>query len=165
MIWKLIISGLFALLMSSSAFAQQTVFLVRHAERADTTAGTPPSMAADPNLSEAGRQRAESLATVLKDAGIGAIFVTEYRRTQETAAPLAKALGLAPIVITSKDTAALIERVRQSKRNALVVGHSNSVPNVIKGLGVTTPISIADTEFDQLFVVTTHSELIQLRYR
>ena len=56
-------------------------------------------MAADPDLSEAGRARAASLATALKDAGIVAIFTTEFKRTQQTAEPLAKALGLTVKVV------------------------------------------------------------------
>ena len=44
----------------------------------------------DPDLSDAGRARAESLANVLKDAGITAIYATELKRTQQTAAPLAR---------------------------------------------------------------------------
>jgi len=55
-------------LLVSTAAAQSTIFIVRHAEK---TGGD------DPELSEAGRARAESLATVLKDAGITAIYNSE----------------------------------------------------------------------------------------
>ena len=75
------------------AAAQHTVFLVRHAERADTTPGAARRWPTDPDLSDAGRARAESLAAALKDAKITAIYTTEFKRTQQTAAPLAKALG------------------------------------------------------------------------
>ena len=111
-------------------------------------------MAADPDLSEAGRARAASLATALKDAGIAAIFTTEFKRTQQTAEPLAKALGL-----TVNGRRRRTPRRRWSNRlpppgNVLVVGHSNTVPAVVKGLGVTTAVAIGDDEFDNLFVVT-----------
>ena len=86
-------------------------------------------MAADPDLSEAGRARAQSLADVLKDAKITAIFATEFKRTQQTAAPLAKALG------THGDDGHVEDDSRRSSRssrpptgNVLVVGHSNTVP-------------------------------------
>jgi broad specificity phosphatase PhoE len=101
---------------------------------------------------------------MLRDAGIRAVFVTEYKRTQETAAPLAKALGITPSVITSKDQEGLIARIKASAGNVLVVGHSNSVPEVIKRLGVATTVTIADDEFDHLFVVTPQRQLITLRY-
>jgi phosphohistidine phosphatase SixA len=149
----------------SNAAAQTPLFVVRHAERADTQGGTPAMMTTDPPLSAAGRVRAESLSLLLRDAGIRAIYVTEYRRTQETAAPLAKALGLTPVVISSKDRQSLVARLKQGSEPALVVGHSNTVPEVLNALGVTTPITIADTEYDNLFIVTSGSPLIRLRYR
>lgn len=149
------------------AAAQHTVFLVRHAERADSSPGTSPTMAADPDLSEAGRTRAEHLAQALKDAKITAIFTTEFKRTQQTAAPLAKALGLTVKIVTSKSEAGLIADLKAAKGNVLVVGHSNTVPEIVKQLGVTTPVSIGDDDFDNLFIVSTgtHPSLLRLHYR
>jgi broad specificity phosphatase PhoE len=146
--------------------AQHTVVLVRHAERADASA-SPPSMAADPDLSAAGRERAASLATVLKNAKITAIFATELKRTQQTAAPLAKALGLTVTIVEADHMAELIKRVKSTKGNVLVVGHSNTVPDVIKGLGIASPPSIGDNDFDNLFLVTAGAKpsLLQLHYR
>ena len=153
------------LLASATASAQGAVYLVRHAERADTAGGAAPIMAADPSLSEAGRMRAESLAGMLKDAQVTAIYVTEYKRTQETAAPLAKRLGLQPTVIPAKDTPGLVAKLRAASGNVLVVGHSNSVPDVIEGLGVAKVPAIADDEYDNLFIVTGPGALIQLRFK
>jgi broad specificity phosphatase PhoE len=151
------------------AAAQSTVFVVRHAERADTTAGAAPTMNADPELSDVGKARAESLATALKDAGITAIYVTEFKRTQQTAAPLAKALGLTPIVVSSKDVAGLAEQVKAAKGNVLVVGHSNTVPQVVAQLGPAgaAPPTLADTEYDSLFVVTrgAPTSVLRLHYK
>lgn len=158
---------LLALLVATPLAAQRTVFLVRHAERADTLPGMSPTMSADPDLSEAGRARAESLATALRDANITAIYATEFKRTQQTAGPLAKALGLTVTIASSKSAAALIKQIKSSKGNVLVVGHSNTVPDVIKGLGVTTAVTIADDEFNNLFLVTTgaHPSMLRLHYR
>jgi phosphohistidine phosphatase SixA len=136
------------------ALAQQSIFLVRHAERADSVPGQPPTMGNDPDLSDVGRARAQSLASVLKDAGITAIYTTEFKRTQQTAAPIAKVLGVTPVVIKASETARLLKEVAASKSNILVIGHSNTVPEIIKGLGVTTPQPIQDDEFDNLFIVT-----------
>ena len=123
-------------------------------------------MAADPDLSEAGRARAESLATALKDAKITAIYATKYKRTQQTAAPLAKALGLTVNIVTA-DAADVVKQLAGAKGNVLVVGHSNTVPDVIKGLGVTAPVTIGDDEFDNLFIVTTGAQpsVLRLHYR
>jgi broad specificity phosphatase PhoE len=139
--------------------AQSTVFVVRHAEKADATK--------DPDLSETGRTRAEALTKVLRDAKIAAIYVTEFKRTQETAAPLAKALGITVTVSPAQDSAALIAKLRASNGNALVVGHGDTIPNVMKALGISEPINIADNDYDNLFVVVLGEkpQLIRLHYR
>ena len=164
---SIILALLVAVLSAAPAVAQPTIFLVRHAERADTAPGTSPTMAADPDLSDAGRARADSLATALKDANITAIYATEFKRTQQTAAPLAKALGLTVTIVTSKSEPELIDRLKKSKGNVLVVGHSNTVPEIIKALGVTTPVTIGDNDFDNMFLVTLSSPpaLLRLHYR
>ena len=143
----------------STATAQSTIFVVRHAEKADATK--------DPDLSEAGRARAEALAKALRDANITAIYATEFKRTQQTAAPLAKALGITVTVLPAQDSAALIAKLRVSKGNALVVGHGDTIPNLIKALGVSEPINIADNDYDNLFVLVLDEkpQLIRLHYR
>ena len=152
-------------LLATAAHAQGLVVLVRHAERADTVAGAPPTMAADPSLSETGRARAASLAAMLKDARITDIFVTEYKRTQETAAPLAQALKLTPVVIAAKDTPGLVAKLKTVKGTVLVVGHSNTVPDIISALGITSDVKIADAEYDNLFVVSTATaQVLRLRF-
>ena len=152
--------------VAAAQAAPHTIFLVRHAERADGGASAA-TASKDPGLSAAGRQRATSLATLLKDAQIRAIFVTEFKRTQETAAPLAQALGLTPAIVAADDTPALIARLQKSAGNALVVGHSNSVPEVIEALGVAAKVTIADDQFDNLFVVSPGSprQLLRLHFR
>ncbi len=167
MLRKTLTSWLFVLLVATTASAQGNIFLVRHAERADTAGGAAPMMAADPNLSDAGRQRAESLAAILKDAGITAIYTTEFKRTQETAAPLAKALGITLTTVPAKDTAGLVQKLKSATANVLVVGHSNTVPEIVKALGVTPPLKIEDAEYDNLLIVPSapQPQLIRLRYR
>jgi broad specificity phosphatase PhoE len=154
------------------AFAQQKViFLVRHAERADTPAGQPPAagmMANDPPLSAAGEQRAATLASLLATADIRHIYTTEYRRTRETAAPLARKLALTPVMSASRDPEPLVEQVLRVRGNVLVVGHSNTLPDLMKRLGVKQPVSIADSEYGDLFIVvkpeTGNPTLVRLRF-
>jgi phosphohistidine phosphatase SixA len=154
------------------AAAQPAVFLVRHAERADASRGAPPPMTpgappADPDLSDVGRARASSLAEALKDANIKVIYATEFKRTQQTAAPLAEALGLTVMVVPAHSVAALVTKLKAGRRNALVVGHSDTVPDVLTALGVRPRIQIPDTEFDNLFVVirSTTPAFVRLHYR
>jgi broad specificity phosphatase PhoE len=149
---------LFFSLFAFAANAQTTIFIVRHAEKADATKDT--------DLSEAGRARAEALAKILRDANITAIYTTEFKRTQETAAPLAKALGINPTNLAAKDTGALTEKLRTAHDNALVVGHGNTIPDLIKALGITEPINIAENDYDNLFVVVLAEKprLLRLHY-
>lgn len=147
--------------------AAQTIVVVRHAERADAVAGAAPSMSTDPDLSDAGRARAESLAAALRDAKITAIYTSQYKRTQQTAAPLAQALKIQPVVVPAADMPALIEKLKAGGGNALVVGHSNTVGQVIAGLGVSETIAVGDAEYDNLFVVVRGETptLVRLRFR
>jgi phosphohistidine phosphatase SixA len=123
--------------------------------------------AADPELSEAGKARAQSLAAALKDAAITAIYVTEYKRTRQTAEPLAKVLGIEVTVVSSKEPGALIEKVKAGSGNALVIGHSNTVPEIIRQLGIVEPVKLADSDYDWLFAVTRSDKpsLLRLHYR
>jgi 2,3-bisphosphoglycerate-dependent phosphoglycerate mutase len=143
----------------STATAQSTIFIVRHAEKADATK--------DPDLSEAGRARAEALAKTLRDANITAIYATEFKRTQQTAAPLAKALGITMTTLPAKDSVALIAKLRASNGNALLVGHSDTISNLMKALGISDPTNIAENDYDNLFTVVLAEKphLIRLHYR
>jgi broad specificity phosphatase PhoE len=163
---KSILSAILLLALAAPAAAQQVIFVVRHAERADTADGGAAMMAADPDLSAAGKARAESLAAMLKDARIGAIYTTQYKRTKQTADPLARALGLTPVEVNSRDVAAVIEKLKAGE-NALIVGHSNSVGAVIKGLGVAEPVTLSDDDYDNLFIVVRgeKSTLVRLHFR
>jgi len=104
--------------------------VVRHAEKA--------ADGNDPDLSAAGQQRAEGLARILKDAEITAIFTTEFKRTQETAAPTAKELHVSPTVIPANEIPALVE----------------------------TPVKISETDYSDLFVITMvdKPQLLRLHY-
>ena len=150
-----------------SASAQNAIFVVRHAERADAVGGGPTMMANDPELSEAGKARAQSLAAALKDAGIKTVYTTEYKRTRQTAEPLAKALGIEVTVVPARDMPGLIEKVKAAPGNVLVIGHSNTVGDVIARLGVTDPVKLTDDDYDNLFVVVpgTKPTLVRLHFR
>ena len=159
---SVLIAIVLALLTPALAAAQQTVILVRHAERADGGAGaaqaSPPGMTAapaDPLLSAAGEARAAKLASMLADAGITAIYTTEFKRTQDTAKPLAAKLGLKPQVVAANDTQALVTRVKaeQPKGVVLIVSHSNRVPDAIRAFGG-REVKIADDDYSGIYILT-----------
>jgi broad specificity phosphatase PhoE len=141
------------LLLPAAANAQKLLFIVRHAERADADSATK-MMNSDPPLSETGKARAETIAEMLADSGVASIYTTEFRRTQETAAPLAAKIQVAPVQISSRDTEALIKtlRTRDGGKIVLVVGHSNTVPDIIQAYGGPR-VTIDDKEYDNLFIV------------
>ena len=145
-----------ALLAPAVARAQQTVIVVRHAERADGGAGAAMGAApADPLLSPAGEARAARLAAMLADAGVKAIVATEFRRTQDTGKPLAARLGLTVRVVPARDTAGLVAMVKRDHPSDVVViiGHSNTVPELIKAFGGRA-VSMRDDEYDAMYVLT-----------
>jgi broad specificity phosphatase PhoE len=147
--------------MPAPVFAQKLVFVVRHAERADT--GT--QRQTDPPLSAAGEARAQKLATMLAEAGVKEILTTEFKRTQDTAKPLTMKTGIAVEQVASTDTALLITKIKAHPNEVvLVVGHSNTVPAILKALaGV--DMAIADNEYDNLFVIVPATGTItRIRY-
>jgi broad specificity phosphatase PhoE len=156
----LLIACLAVLLTPLSAISQVTVIFTRHAEKAASPANDPP-------LTAAGEQRATVLASMLADSGVDAIYVSELRRTQQTAAPLADRTRLKPIVIPASDTDALVQAIRERKSGVVVVvGHSNKLPAIIAALGGPR-IKIPETEYDNLFVLTvdgSKSSLLRLHY-
>lgn len=135
--------------LTSPAMAlPELVVLVRHAERAAEPAG-------DPALTPAGEQRAQALAQALAGLRVNAILTTQYRRTRDTAAPLAKALGLQSQVIDAKagHVQAVAEAVLAQTGVVLVVGHSNTVTAVLAALGGPNLPALCETSFHHAFVL------------
>ena len=141
------------------ASAEPVVVIVRHAEKAA-------SGGKDPDLSPAGRARAEALARILKDSHIAAIFTSEFKRTQETAAPTATAMKIAPTVIAAKDVAELVAKLHQLSGNALVVGHGDTIPDIVRALGIDVPIQIPEDDYTELLIITLGDkpQLFRLHY-
>jgi broad specificity phosphatase PhoE len=139
-----------------------TILLVRHAEKAGPTGNVP--------LNPAGRQRAQRLASMLRDAEIREIFTTDLTRTQETAAPLAARAKITPRVFTAISLDPLVARLRVLPAGtvALVVHHSNTLPDLVQKLGGPRVPEFADDEYDRLLVLTRSPEgmtrLVTLRY-
>jgi len=133
--------------------------LVRHAE--------PVAGGTDPGLSTTGQHRATTLAKILANTGITAIFTSNLRRTKETAKPLAILLSIAPVVIAD-DPLAAAAQIKAAGKRVLVVGHTNTVPAIIEALGGPANVVIQANEFDRLFVlqVPAHgaASLLTMRY-
>ena len=148
--------------------ATTTVIFVRHAEKAESPADDPP-------LSDEGRLRVAELTRQLVDAdvvqGIDAVYSTPYRRTVETAQPVADALGLPVNSYDAGDTEAIMEYIVKKHKGKiiLVVGHSNTLPALIGNMGASKKVpAIAEDEYDNIYIVSIpwfgKTKTIRLRY-
>lgn len=146
------------------AAAPTTVILVRHAEKQDVTD--------DPPLSAAGQERARELARILAGTKLTRIYTTPFRRTNDTAAPVAKEHDLQPLEFKAGKTYApdLAAKIRNEHagETLLVVGHSNTTQHLIQALGAADAPPIPDSQYDDLFIVTLGTDgkasLVALRY-
>jgi broad specificity phosphatase PhoE len=150
---RVLLAVTFALSLAAPAFAQRAVIVVRHAEKASQTEK-------DPELSLSGEDRAIALTRFLRGTKVDAIFTSEMKRTQATAAPLARQRALKPEVINADDVAGLVAKVRALPKDAVVVvvGHSNTIPTILKQLGIPDDVKIRDDEYHRVFIVVQEGE-------
>lgn len=132
-----------------------TIYIVRHAEKL-----TGPDIGRNPELSEKGKARAQSLVQILGDKGITHIHSTDYIRTTKTAAPLAEKLGLDITIYKGRDLSALTQRIKVQGGIHFVIGHSNTTEQTAQALGAGTDLApIAEkTEYDRLYEVTLRND-------
>lgn len=148
---------LFSLLfMAGPIMAADTmVIVVRHAEK---SADDPK----DPSLSAQGNARASKLAEVLKSSGVKAVYTTQYKRTQQTGMPTAVQAGLqidvrpATRENAGSYTADLLKEIKKKHggETVLIVGHSNTVPEIVKYATGVDVSPMGENEFDRIYVIT-----------
>ncbi len=144
---KKILGGLaLAICAAHIPASANTIYLTRHAEKSAT--GT------DPVLTAEGQVRATNIAATLKDAQVKHVYSTAYQRTQQTAQPLASYLNLPVATYDASQLATFAQQLRALPDNALVVGHSDTTPDLIRQLGGDPGSAIAETEFDRLYQVS-----------
>lgn len=149
--------------------AGTTIIVVRHAEKSTDDPR-------DPSLSSTGQERARDLIAVLRNAGVTDIYTTQYKRTRQTAEPYAQQFGISIVerpanaanaATYARDLAKEI-LTRSAGKAVLVVGHSNTVPDIVKALSGSTVAPITDPEYDHVFVVVVPTSgsprLIQMRF-
>lgn len=130
------------------AVAAETIYVMRHLHKA---AGD------DPPLTEEGASLARLLVGQLGGSGIKAVFATATRRATQTAEPLAQSLRIPVTTYDPRDVPRLVTAVQAVRGNVLVVGHSNTVPDLVAAFGGTKPEPIADTEYGTIYIVKAGS--------
>lgn len=137
-----------------STFARPvtTVIVVRHAEK-NIEPDNP-----DPDLSPAGQVRAQEIARMLGDTGVQAIYATQYKRTQQTVAPLASRLNVAVTSVDARQSAELTQRILSNNRGqtVFIAGHNNTVPEIVNILSGEQYPLIPESEYDNMFIVTIY---------
>jgi phosphohistidine phosphatase SixA len=136
--------GIFSALCVAPALAD-TVYLVRHAEKhiADK----------DPALTACGQARAEALATSLAGVKLAAVYATPYQRTQQTAAAVAKQQQLDITQYDPRQPEILLSQLKAQTLPVLVVGHSNTVPELVTQLSGIAMAALTEQDYDLLYQV------------
>ncbi len=136
-----------ACIFALPAFAQEApIYITRHY---DTPAGE-----RDPDLLPQGKARAEKLAAWFYGRTLKAIYVTDFKRTRQTAAPLAATLGVDVETYDPRDTPAIIARAKLAGGPVLIVGHSNTVPDLVAQLGGKRPVDLRHEDFGDIWEVS-----------
>jgi phosphohistidine phosphatase SixA len=127
----------------AASAAPSAIYIVRHGEKAAT--------GKDPELTAEGQARARNIAAILQKTGIRHVFSTPYARTRQTAQPLAQRDSLAVETYDPAAPQALVDKVKALDGAVLVVGHSNTVPELVRRFGGAPGADIADDEYDRLY--------------
>lgn len=145
--------------VTTSAAAHKGIFIVRHAEKASATDPDTP-------LAMQGEDRALALARLLRSAGVSHVFATQLQRTQKTVEPLVEQKGLTTTVVPADKTPELVAKLKALPKDAVAVvaGHSDTIPAILKALGVPGKVDIKDDQYGRVFFVTATNQLIELSY-
>jgi broad specificity phosphatase PhoE len=136
-----------AILAPGVALAEPSaIYLVRHGEKA--------AVGQDPELTAQGQARAQAIATILARTGITGIYSTPTQRTRQTAQPLAQRIGLEVQLYDPRAPKALVEKLKALSGPVLVVGHSNTLPELVRLFGGAPGADIGDDEYDRLYQLT-----------
>ena len=144
---RTIVAGLLLLLTAcvtpSVIRPQPNIYVMRHLHT--------PAGATDPDLTAEGQRYAAAVSEWFRRDPPHIIYVSSPKRSQQTAAPLAARLKLAPKIYDPKDTAALVAAVKAERGTILIVGHSNTVPDIVEQLGGTRPGPLVHEDFGDIW--------------
>ncbi len=134
-----------------------TIYFVRHAEKV-----TSDLKDKDPALTIQGQKRANNLAWLLQHANIEVIYSTDYKRTQQTAAPLAQQRQLAVKSYDPRDLKNWLDALKTTQHNTLVVGHSNTTPQAVSYLTKNPVKSLTEKDYGDVYQVIIEGETVKM---
>jgi broad specificity phosphatase PhoE len=110
-----------------------------------------PQGAVDPDLTPQGMATAVALAQWISRDPPSVIFVSNTKRAKQTAAPTAARYGVSPTLYDPRDTPGLVTSVLAQRGTVLIVGHSNTVPDIIAALGGERPEPLVHEDFGDIW--------------
>ena len=138
----------------SDASTEKTIFVIRHLQK---------EQGDDPALSSQGAAAAQVLARLLMDKDIQAAFATPTRRAMETARPLAERIGVAVTQYDARHPEALVAAVAEIDGSVLVVGHSNTVPDLVARFGGSPVPQLTEEDYGTVFVIDSAGQVRELQ--
>lgn len=148
------------LIFSHICSAETTIYLVRHAEKAPT------KDLKDPELTAIGKFRALNIAKQLSEVGVSKIFSTKYNRTLQTAKPLADYLELQIEHYDPRQLTEFADKIKSMKGTFLIVGHSNTTPQLTQLLSGKEVNPIEENEYDNLYqVIINENQTLLNRFK
>jgi phosphohistidine phosphatase SixA len=158
--------ALLIIFVSPQSYAQEAIFLIRHAEQMIDVE--------DPPLTEVGQKRAMAWAEILEKSGIKAVYTSKKRRTKQTGELIAQALEIPLESVPRKEVTQLVEKIRSQNagERILIVTHSRQMPKIFKELGLSEEVikktTFTKAEYGNLFIFVPEGEdggmVLQLRY-
>jgi len=148
-----ILASLILLFTANLTAAPQSIFLFRHSEKLTGN---------DPHLTDAGKQRAQQLVSLLSKVQPTAVFSTDYNRTIETATPIAEHFNITIQSYDSRDLAAFKHTVLAQDGVVVIVGHSNTTPELAKLIAQIDVEKMPETEFNRYFILQSEAQGYQL---
>ena len=150
-LFLILAAALVTLIDTQPALAASKVYVMRHLQKAE---------GADPPLSAEGAANAQILASLLAKSGIKAIFASPTKRAMQTGEPLAQKLGIPITNYDPNKPGELVTTVKALKGRVLIVGHSNTVPDIITRFGGTA-VPLTEQDYGTVFVVTPGKKAVK----
>ena len=142
-----------SIIHSDVAGFDQHIYLSRHAEKNQDKQ--------DPGLTDKGNARAQWIAEFLKNKSIEVIYSTDYKRTRDTAAPLAKLLNQTVVFYNPRSLSQLAGKLINEGKTSFVVGHSNTTPFLVKLLKGEPGRPMTEKDYDRLYhIVVSEGHVI-----